>query len=90
VVMGKITNPTTPDWLEDFIETYVVDRHTCEMGLLPCTYCEAKQAITTHIQALLDDIEQSIKSHTVPEGKNLLNRQYVLNTIEFVRKKEGL
>jgi hypothetical protein len=32
--------------LDEIIETFVTDQHTCEIGLLPCTYCDAKTALT--------------------------------------------
>jgi hypothetical protein len=37
------------------------------------------------ISAALDRIATSVKQHTVPEGKHLVTRSYVLNTIEFER-----
>jgi hypothetical protein len=37
--------------LDEIIETFVTDQHTCEIGLLPCTYCDAKTALTQLLQA---------------------------------------
>ena len=39
------------------------------------------------IKATLDRIADSVKQHTVPEGKDLVTRSYVLNTIEFERSR---
>lgn len=43
-----------------FIFDFVVDRHTCQIGLLPCTYCEAKaqlkQIIARERQNALEDV----------------------------------
>lgn len=43
--------------------------------------------ITASQKTLLDRIEQSVKQHTVPEGKHLVTRSYVLKTLEFERGK---
>lgn len=47
--------------------------------------------ITSHTNAarieMLDRIEESVKQHTVPEGKHLVTRSYVLNTLEFERNR---
>jgi hypothetical protein len=39
------------------------------------------------IKATLDRIADSVKQHTVPEGRDLVTRSYVLNTIEFERSR---
>lgn len=36
---------------------------------------------------LLDRLEQSINNHTTPEGRQLLTRSYVKNTLDFERGK---
>jgi hypothetical protein len=35
----------------------------------------------------IDNIEQSLKSHTTPAGKDLLTRSYIRNTLDFERQK---
>ena len=38
------------------------------------------------VMEAIDNMEQSINQHTVPEGRDLVTRSYVKNTINFVRK----
>jgi hypothetical protein len=42
------------------------------------------------VLAALDRIADSVKQHTVPEGRDLVTRSYVLNTIEFERSRSSL
>jgi len=37
--------------------------------------------------ALLDRIKESLNNHTTPEGRDLLTRSYINNTLEFERQK---
>lgn len=46
-----------------------------------------KDDIKALMQEPLDALEQSIKQHTVPEGRDLVSKSYVLNSIEFERKR---
>jgi len=46
-----------------------------------------KQAVNRQITTLLDNLEQSIKQHTVPEGSHLVTRSYVLNAIKFAKSE---
>jgi hypothetical protein len=52
---------------------------------------QAAQQLEDYFLERLDNIEQSIVQHTVPEGKHLVTRSYVRNAIEFERQaiKEG-
>jgi hypothetical protein len=47
----------------------------------------AKARLNSLIEGILDNIENSVKQHTVPEGRHLVTRSYVLNTLEFERKR---
>lgn len=58
----------------------------------PCKYLddvedELLALIASHTNAALDRIEESVKQHTIPEGKHLVTRSYVLNTLEFERNR---
>jgi hypothetical protein len=46
---------------------------------------ELRALIDREKAELLDRIETSVKMHTVPEGRHLITRSYVLNTINFER-----
>jgi hypothetical protein len=48
---------------------------------------DTKAQIISLIEGILDNIENSVKQHTVPEGRHLVTRSYVLNTLEFERKR---
>jgi hypothetical protein len=48
---------------------------------------ETKAQIISLIEGIIDNIENSVKQHTVPEGRHLVTRSYVLNTLEFERKR---
>jgi hypothetical protein len=39
------------------------------------------------VSQVLDNVEESVKQHTVPEGRDLVTRSYVMNTIEFERQR---
>lgn len=39
------------------------------------------------VEEAIDNITNSIKQHTVPEGQHLVTRSYVLNTLEYERAK---
>ena len=39
----------------------------------------------TSTNQMLDRIASSVKQHTVPEGRHLVTRSYVLNTLEYER-----
>lgn len=39
------------------------------------------------VNQALDNIEASVKQHTVPEGRDLVTRSYVMNTLEFERQR---
>ena len=43
--------------------------------------------ISSKVLQVLDSLEESIRQHTVPEGRGLLSKDYVQNTIAFERKK---
>lgn len=51
---------------------------------------EASAALLEYIDQGLKNIEESTRQHTVPEGKHLVTRSYVLNAIEFERKRFGI
>jgi len=77
------------DWLDGLLEfidknCVGVEKGTGRHGF---NYDEAKQQIISKIEEMLDSIENSVKQHTVPEGTDLVTRSYVLNTIEFERKR---
>jgi hypothetical protein len=48
---------------------------------------DAKARLNSLIEGIIDNIENSVKQHTVPEGRHLVTRSYVLNTLEFERKR---
>jgi len=45
------------------------------------------ELVSVQITTLLDNLEQSIKQHTVPEGSHLVTRSYVLNAIKFAKSE---
>lgn len=46
-----------------------------------------RQMYNAYFDEILNDLENSVKTHTVPEGWHLVTRSYVENSIAFARQK---
>lgn len=50
-------------------------------------YREVMNQVESEKQKMLDELASDIAMHTVPEGKDLLDRHYVMNVIQSKRSK---
>lgn len=68
---------------------------TAQSGATPSWSLKYRDAIrqaaisygNERVREALDAVEQSIKQHTVPEGRDLITRSYVRNTLAALRPK---
>jgi hypothetical protein len=97
-LLAKLADAIGCEWNsdEDGFEGYDIFYQEPETGALHATGIGVEQLakllpiVEAAIKATLDRIADSVKQHTVPEGKDLVTRSYVLNTIEFERGRASL
>lgn len=80
---------TDMDWIDEILgkNWMAVPPEKRPKDYVEGTYTWQGDAIRAHLIAekreLIESIRQSVMSHTVPEGRGLMTKSYLYNTLDF-------